>query len=242
MQLRRILFCNALGFALILSWWLPSVLFWTKLDDDVFFFFNQFISPVYPRWVEALALLNTRAFDHIMFGLLVVILFFAMLRDKSGSWPKWLAIGLIMAAVGALFGEMLHVHLLMERPSPTLFHDGANLLTDYTLVNAKAEAANSFPSDHGLLAMVFATFMLRFADRLIASLSVAVAILVTLPRIMVGGHWVSDVYFGALSIALVALPWILCNAYIMRLVEQMARFFAASFRRLVASLTGSKGV
>ncbi|MBZ5487080.1 phosphatase PAP2 family protein [Halomonas aquamarina] len=233
MQIRRILFYNLLGLALILSWWLPSVLFWTKLDDDVFFFFNQFISPVYPRWVEALALLNTRAFDKVMFGVLLVMLFFAMLRDRNGSWPKWLAIGLIMSAVGALLGEMLHMHLLMARPSPTLWHDGVNLLNDYTYLDAKATASNSFPSDHGLLAMIFASFMLRFADRLIASLAVAVAIFVTLPRIMVGGHWVSDVYFGALAIALVVLPWLLCNSYITRLIERMAAFFDSAFGRLV---------
>ena len=232
MQTRRILFYNLLGLALILSWWLPSVLLWTKLDDDVFFFFNQFISPMYPRWTEALALLNTRAFDKVMFVVLLTMLFFAMRRDRDGGWPKWLAIGLIMSAVGALLGEMLHVHLLMARPSPTLWHEGVNLLDDYTYRNAKATAANSFPSDHGLLAMVFASFMLRFADRLIASLSVAIAILVTLPRIMVGGHWVSDVYFGALAIALVVLPWILCNAYIVCLIERMAARFDTLFRQL----------
>lgn len=236
MQIRRILFYNLLGLALILSWWLPSVLFWTKLDDDVFFFFNQFISPVYPRWIEVLALLNTRAFDKIMFGVLLLMLFLAMLRDHHGSWPKWLAIGLIMSAVGALLGELLHVHLLMARPSPTIVHDGVNLLTDYTYVNAKATAANSFPSDHGLLAMVFASFMLRFADRLIASLAVTITIFVTLPRIMVGGHWVSDVYFGALAIALVVLPWVLCNAYITRLIERMATVFDNAFHKLQRSL------
>ncbi|RUR39538.1 phosphatase PAP2 family protein [Vreelandella populi] len=232
MQIRRILFYNLLGLVLILSWWLPSLLFWTKLDDDVFFFFNQFISPVYPRWIEVLALFNTRTFDKIMFGVLLVMLFLAMLRDRNGSWPKWLAIGLIMSAVGALLGELLHVHLLMARPSPTIVHDGANLLTDYTYMNAKATAANSFPSDHGLLAMVFASFMLRFADRLIALVAVAITIFVTLPRIMVGGHWVSDVYFGALAIALVVLPWILCNTYITRLIERMAAFFDSAFQKL----------
>ena len=232
MQIRRILFYNLLGLALILSWWLPSVLLWAKLDDDVFFFFNQFISPVYPRWTEVLALFNTRAFDKIMFGVLLVMLFFAMLRDRNGSWPKWLAIGLIMSAVGALLGELLHVHLLMARPSPTIVHDGANLLTDYTYLNAKATAANSFPSDHGLLAMVFASFMLRFADRLIASLAVAIAVFVTLPRIMVGGHWVSDVYFGALAIALVVLPWVLCNVHITRLIKRMAAFFDNALHKL----------
>ncbi len=233
MHTRRIFFYNFLGFALIASWWLPSVLFWTKLDDDVFFFFNQFVSPVYPRWVETMALLNTRAFDKVMFGVLVIMLFFAMVRDKNGSWPKWLAIGLIMSAVGALLGEMLHMDLLAARPSPTVWHDDVNILNNYTYLNAKATASNSFPSDHGVLAMVFASFMLRFADRLIASLSVALAIFVTLPRILVGGHWVSDVYFGALAIVLVVLPWILCNSYISSLIDRMARFFDTAAHKLL---------
>ncbi|WP_110686481.1 phosphatase PAP2 family protein [Salinicola aestuarinus] len=231
MQVRRILFYNALALVLILSWWLPSVLFWTRLDDDVFYFFNQFIGPVYPHWTETLALLNTRAFDKIMFGVLVVMLFVAMVRDRNGGWQKWLAIGLIMSVVGALLNELLHTHFLMTRPSPTLWHGQVNLLSDYTALNAKTTASNSFPSDHGVMAMVFASFMLRFADRVTASLSVALTVMVTLPRIMVGAHWVSDVYFGALAIALVVLPWVLCNSQIQRLIDGMAQTFDRIYQR-----------
>lgn len=232
MQLRQILFYNVLAAVLIATWWLPSVLFWTYLDDDVFYFFNQFIGPLYPHWTETLALLNTRAFDHVMFGVLLGMLFLAMRRDRSGGWQKWLAIGLVMSAVAATMGALLHEHLLMARPSPTLWHGQVNLLSDYTTLHAKDSASDSFPSDHGLMAMVFASFMLRFADRLTAMLAVLLTVLVTLPRIMVGAHWVSDVYLGSLTIALVVLPWILCNSWITRLIARLASFFDIAYRRL----------
>ncbi|RAH37856.1 phosphatase PAP2 family protein [Halomonas sp. SL1] len=232
MQLRRILFYNLLGFALIASWWLPTALAWTRLDDDVFYFFNQFIGPAYPYWTEFLAALNTRTFDLAMFAVLMVMMFFAMHRDPRGSWQKWLAIGLVMSAVAALLGELLHQNLLAARPSPTLWHQDVNFLSEHTALAAKDEASNSFPSDHGLMAMVFASFMLRFADRLIASLAVALSVLVTLPRIMGGAHWVSDVYLGSLAIALVVLPWVLCNASISTLIRRLATFFDGACRRL----------
>lgn len=232
MDIRRILFYNLLALVLVISWWLPTVLFWTRLDDDVFFFFNQFIGPVYPHWTELLAVLNTRAFDKILFGVLLGILCMAMLRDRNGGWPKWLAIGLVMSAVAATLGALLHEHLLMVRPSPTLWHGQINLLSDYTSLHAKDSASDSFPSDHGLMAMVFASFMLRFADRLTAALAVTLTGLVTLPRIMVGAHWVSDVYLGSLAIALVVLPWVLCNAWIVRLIGAMAAAFDTLYRRL----------
>lgn len=59
--------------------------------------------------------------------------------------------------------------------------------------------------------MVFASFMLAFAPRRIALFSLAFVVLLSAPRIMVGAHWFSDVYLGSLSIALIALPWMLCT-------------------------------
>lgn len=57
--------------------------------------------------------------------------------------------------------------------------------------------------------MVFAAFMIRFADQRVAWASGIFVFILSAPRIMVGAHWFSDVYMGSPSIALFVLPWVL---------------------------------
>ncbi|WP_457808634.1 phosphatase PAP2 family protein [Kushneria sp. EE4] len=211
MNFRRILLYNLLGVALVTTWWLPQFLVWSSVDDAIFWFFNQFITADYPTWTSLLAALNTRAFDKAMFVLLVVMLYIAMKRDPRGSWLKWGAIGFVMTVTALIFQDIVHNVMTYKHASPTAMLDDVNLLSDLTTLPAKDSASSSFPSDHGLMAMIFAAFMWRFADRLIAWTATALVVLVCAPRIMVGAHWVSDVSVGALSIALIALPWLLCT-------------------------------
>ncbi|GHC14158.1 membrane protein [Kushneria pakistanensis] len=229
MNLHRILFYNLLGVALVTTWWLPQFLVWSSVDDAIFWFFNQFITADYPTWTEILAALNTRAFDKAMFVLLVVMLYIAMKRDPQGSWLKWGAIGVVMTITALILQDIIHNVMTYKHASPTAMLDDVNRLSALTTLPAKDSASSSFPSDHGLMAMIFAAFMWRFADRLMAGLATALVVIVCAPRIMVGAHWVSDVSVGALSIALIALPWVLCTPLVsgavhgvMRLLKKLA--------------------
>ncbi len=229
MNLRRILFYNLLGIALVTTWWLPQFLVWSSVDDAIFWFFNQFITADYPTWTSILAAFNTRAFDKMMFVLLVVMLYIAMKRDPQGSWLKWGAIGLVMTVTALILQDIIHNAMTYKHASPTAMLDGVNLLTQLTTLPAKDTASSSFPSDHGLMAMIFAAFMWHFADRLVAWTATALVVIACAPRIMVGAHWVSDVSIGALSIALITLPWLLCTPLVsssvhgvMRLLKRLA--------------------
>ncbi|REC93553.1 phosphatase PAP2 family protein [Kushneria indalinina] len=233
MNLRRILFYNLLGVTLVTTWWLPQFLVWSSVDDAIFWFFNQFITADHPTWTSILAGLNTRAFDKAMFVLLVVMLYAAMKRDPQGSWLKWGVIGFVMTATALVLQDIIHNLMTYKHASPTGMLDNVNLLTNLTSLPAKDTASSSFPSDHGLMAMIFAAFMWHFADRLIAWLATALVVLVCAPRIMVGAHWVSDVYVGALSIALIALPWVLCTPLASAAVNNLIQLF----KRLSAALS-----
>ena len=224
MNLRRILFYNLLGVTLVTTWWMPQFLVWSSVDDAIFWFFNQFITADYPTWTTLLAALNTRAFDKAMFVLLVVMLYIAMKRDPLGSWFKWGAIGLVMTVTALILQDIVHNLMTYKHASPTAMLDDVNLLSELTTLPAKDTASSSFPSDHGLMAMIFAAFMWRFADRLLAWSATALVVLVCAPRIMVGAHWVSDVSVGALSIALIALPWVLCTPLVSGAVQGVVRF------------------
>ncbi|KAA0020969.1 phosphatase PAP2 family protein [Salinicola corii] len=212
MDLKRIIAFNLTGLLLLLSWALPHGLPWTDLDDRIFWAFNQWITPENGLWDNLLALLNTRFFDAASFGVMGVLFTIAMRRDpRPDRLRRWFGIGVTMLLTAGVIAIVTNKAITYGHPSPTRFFEHAARLTDIVSIPTKDSASNSFPGDHGLMLMIFAGFMLRFADRRTAGWSIAFVLLLSAPRIMVGAHWFSDVYMGALSIALLALPWVLCT-------------------------------
>ncbi|MGM8932997.1 phosphatase PAP2 family protein [Salinicola halophyticus] len=212
MQWKRVLGLNLTGLVLLLSWALPHGLPWTDLDDRIFWTFNHWITPENGLWDDLLALLNTRFFDAASFGVMGVLFTIAIRRDpRPDRWRRWFGIGVTMLLTAGVIAVVTNKAITYGHPSPTRFFAHAAHLTDIVSIPTKDSASNSFPGDHGLMLMIFAGFMLRFADRRTAGWSIAFVLLLSAPRIMVGAHWFSDVYMGALSIALLALPWILCT-------------------------------
>lgn len=211
-NLKRIVAFNLTGLLLLLSWAWPHGVFWLDLDDKVFWTFNHWITPDNGLWDDALALLNTRFFDAASFGVMGVLFIIAMRRDaRPDRVRRWVGIGMTMLLTAGVLALVTDKAITYGHPSPTRFFANAMHLTDIVSIPTKDGAANSFPGDHGLMLMIFAGYMLRFADRRVATWSVAFVVLLSAPRIMVGAHWFSDVYMGALSIALLALPWVLCT-------------------------------
>jgi membrane-associated phospholipid phosphatase len=211
-QWKRLIGLNLTALGLLLSWALPHGLPWNHLDDRIFWTFNQWITPSHKRWDDILALLNTRFFDAASFAVMGGLFVVAMRRDpRPDRLRHWFGIGLTMLLTAAIIAVVTNKAITYGHPSPTRFFAHAARLTDIVSIPTKDVASNSFPGDHGLMLMIFAGFMLRFADRRIAAWSVAFVLVLSAPRIMVGAHWFSDVYMGALSIALLILPWVLCT-------------------------------
>lgn len=163
---RRILLFNALGVALLLSWALPSFTLWTYLDDGVFWFFNHTISDNHPRWNVVLAALNNRKYDMLIMLAMLVTMAAASYRDQQGGFRRWFGIGVTMLITAGLINELVRTVVTYSHPSPTRFFDDANLLSQFVHFATKDQAGNSFPGDHGIMAMIFAAFMLTFGDRL----------------------------------------------------------------------------
>ncbi|WP_110674861.1 phosphatase PAP2 family protein [Salinicola sp. RZ23] len=212
LDLKRIVAFNVTGLLLLLSWAWPHDVLWSDLDDRIFWFFNALITPEPNWWDDTLAILNHRAFDMISLAIMGLLFLWAMLRDPHPErLTRWIGIGVTMVLTAGVLALFTTKGISYGHPSPTRFFANAMRLTDVVSIPTKDSASNSFPGDHGLMLMVFAGFMLRFAARRIALLSMAFVVLLSAPRIMVGAHWFSDVYMGALSIALIALPWVLCT-------------------------------
>lgn len=227
MHFRRLLVLNAVGLVLLTCWWVPTLDFWAILDSDIFWGFNLLISPLNPHWDTLLGLLNTRAFDACSFLMMGALFTWAMLSDERPyRYRHWLSIGITMLLTAGLISLFVLRVISYEHASPTRMFTHAQHLSELVSFKTKDSASNSFPGDHGLMLMVFASFMLVFAPRRIALWSLAFVVLLSAPRIMVGAHWFSDVYLGSLSIALIALPWVLCTPLARTTASRMERSLA----------------
>ncbi|MDN6298156.1 MAG: phosphatase PAP2 family protein [Halomonas sp.] len=229
---RRILLFNALGVALLLSWALPSFTLWTYLDDGVFWFFNHTISDNHPRWNVVLAALNNRKYDMLIMLAMLVTMAAASYRDQQGGFRRWFGIGVTMLITAGLINELVRTVVTYSHPSPTRFFDDANLLSQFVHFATKDQAGNSFPGDHGIMAMIFAAFMLTFGDRLTRIVSLVLVACAVAPRIMVGAHWLSDILVGSLSITLLLLPWVLCTPLARKSSATVSRYVERGEKKL----------
>lgn len=213
MAFRTLFLLNLIGFLLLGSWLLPATTgYWQLLDDFIFWHTNQYITPEHPLLVWVLSWTNIRAFDTVVFCTMAVLFIGCMLSDyhQPGWLAKWFFCGLIMGIVAGLGGFFIHEYLTYSRPSPTLVYNNVNLLSNLTHLPVKDTAINSFPGDHGFMSMVFSFFIICFSRKpLSIILSLFLTFLITLPRILVGAHWVSDVYMGSLSLMLIVSPWLI---------------------------------
>ncbi|MCE8017876.1 phosphatase PAP2 family protein [Halomonas sp. MCCC 1A17488] len=207
----RILLFNLLGALLVWSWLSPSLLFWTELDDAVFFTTNAWLSGDNDAWVLFVAALNTRVFDVASLLVLLALFVWAMSRDPwhPNRLLRWGGIGVAMLLAAVFIAQGVRLAIPYTHPSPTLVYDNVNLVTQLVDLPTKDSSASSFPGDHGINLFLFAAFMWRFAGLRVALVSAAFAVLLSAPRILSGAHWFSDVFFAALAINLIATPWIL---------------------------------
>lgn len=209
-----------LGALIALSWWLlPGHGFWARWDVGIFQGFNALLAEPGP-WRLAMAITNNRLFDLVSLSCMVLMLLTLFLRSDGAGRARWVAIGLLMVITALLLNRIGHM-VPVERPSPTLSVPGALRLTALIDFPTKDSSGDSFPGDHGLMLMIFAAFMLRFAPRWMGLTACLMVVVFTLPRIMVGAHWFTDIYMGSLSICLIFLPWLLLTPLSERVLARL---------------------
>lgn len=205
-NLLLILLFNLLGIALFFSWYLSENHgFWQSIDSAIFFFFNQKIGTS-PAFLNLVAITNNRAFDScslLAMGLLYLSFF---LRENPAGRRRLLIIGLVMLLTAVVLNQFGHI-LPVKRASPTLTFSDINRVSKLSGLPTKDASSDSFPGDHGIMLIIFACFMLRYFTRRAFLLALAIVVVFSLPRIMIGAHWFTDIAVGSLSVVLVGLSW-----------------------------------
>lgn len=211
-----IIICNILG-ALLLGSWLASTPTagyhgpWLALDQSVFYFFNQKLAQG-TAFTYFTAFVNLCAFDVVAFVAMLAI-FYSYYRKSNVEGKRWLfCIGVAML-VSAVIIKQFDKLLPIDRASASVYFDqlyhNVNWVSQLSGWPAKDRSGSSFPGDHGMMLLIFAVYMWKYIGKDAFIKAMAVFIIFSLPRIMGGAHWFTDVFVGSVSFVLLVLSWIL---------------------------------
>ncbi|AYZ33784.1 phosphatase PAP2 family protein [Serratia sp. FDAARGOS_506] len=224
-----ILFFNLLGIALFLSWFLPANHGgWFTLDSAIFFFFNRHLATD-PAFLHLVAITNNRAFDVIsLLAMGLLYLFFYLKQDAAGR-RRLVITGVVMLLTAVVLNQLGHL-LPVKHPSPTLTFDNINRVSELTGIPTKDASGDSFPGDHGMMLIIFSCFMLRYFGRGAFAVALLITLVFSLPRVMIGAHWFTDIAVGSLSVVLVGASWVLMTPCSDWIVERLNRLLPGSHR------------
>ncbi|HIE0650998.1 TPA: phosphatase PAP2 family protein [Serratia marcescens] len=224
-----ILFFNLLGVALFLSWFLPANHGgWFTLDSAIFFFFNRHLATD-PAFLHLVAITNNRAFDVIsLLAMGLLYLYFYLKQDAAGR-RRLVITGVVMLLTAVVLNQLGHL-LPVKHPSPTLTFDNIHRVSELTGIPTKDASSDSFPGDHGMMLIIFSCFMLRYFGRDAFAVALLITLVFSLPRVMIGAHWFTDIAVGSLSVVLVGASWVLMTPCSDWIVERLNRLLPGKHR------------
>ncbi|CNB42163.1 phosphatase PAP2 family protein [Yersinia intermedia] len=207
-NLPTILLLNFIGIALFLSWYIPANHgIWFKIDSAIFYYFNQHLLSS-PLFLHLVAITNNRIFDVISLICMGLLYLYFYMKETPAGRRRLIVTGVVMLLTAVILNQLGHL-LPVSHPSPTLTFDNINRVSELTGIPTKDASSDSFPGDHGMMLMIFACFMLRYFSQGAFAIALLIVVIFSMPRVMIGAHWFTDIAVGSLSIVLVGMGWVL---------------------------------
>jgi len=187
---------------------------------------------------------RNRAFDEIVFVIsaknmlkmvpLVTVLWWAWFSERTVARRETVIKGLLASMVAVALARTLIFQLPMRlRPlhDPTM-----NFIVPYGPSDTILEHWSSFPSDHAAVACALATAIFICSRRLGIIAFIWAALVIALPRVYLGFHYLSDVICGGAIgvLAMLLLTWLPTPKRLLGLCERLevshsGVFYAALF-------------
>lgn len=208
---------NVLAMILLLSLFSPlTAPAWSSIDLSVFQFLNGSLEG-HPRLQQFWAMANNRWAD--WFEDLCILGFYTAAVYKTAPEKRkervfqLLFCILITAVTIIVINRFLCRDLLkLRRKSPTqIVPDAINLQDLVPWISFKVNTSKSFPGDHATTALMFAFSYAYFVRGKLAIAALIYGLLLCLPRLVVGAHWISDTIVGSGAIVMLSLSWALCS-------------------------------
>lgn len=211
---RKFLLCHLLVLLLILSFLTPPFsAFWNFLDVGFFKLLNGSLEGR-KSWQLFWALLNHSYMDWVGDAMMVGYFLYFIFKGKRGSRQSRAAAfvfcGLYIAAIAFFVNRIFfRKYLTFHRDSPSYVVDSCvRLSREFDWLSIKDGSSKSFPGDHATTAISFFLCFRYFAGWKPGLAALGYTLLVSLPRLVLGAHWLSDVVIGSIPIATLCFAWI----------------------------------
>ncbi len=179
--------------------------------------------------MHLVAITNNRAFDVIsLLAMGLLYLYFYLKQDAAGR-RRLVITGVVMLLTAVVLNQLGHL-LPVKHPSPTLTFDNIHRVSELTGIPTKDASSDSFPGDHGMMLIIFSCFMLRYFGRGAFAVALLITLVFSLPRVMIGAHWFTDIAVGSLSVVLVGASWVLMTPCSDWIVERLNRLLPGKHR------------
>lgn len=180
---------------------------WHSIDVAVFKFLNETIrdsKPLQYFW----AALNHKRMDLVED--VIFLLFFiwgVVSAPRNKRWHKIAQFVFVIAFAATVVQFVNRTYFRYNTPFPR--HSPSLVVTPCVRISeeipwkhVKDETVASFPGDHATTLLLFGLLYTPFVPRKLSRAAWAYILLRTLPRLVLGAHWFSDIAVGSLSIAL----------------------------------------
>lgn len=226
-----ILLLNAAGLALFLSWYLPvNHGFWFPVDAGIFHFFNeQLVKSKVILWLVAIT--NNRAFDGCSLLAMGCLMLSFWLKEDATGRRRIILIGLVMLLTAVVINQLAQGLMPVKRSSPSLFFPNIHRVSELLNISTKDASKDSFPGDHGMMLLIFASFMLRYFGKKAFAVALIIVVVFAFPRVMIGAHWLTDIVIGSLSAVLIGVPWVLMTPLSDRLIALFDRYLPGKMQQ-----------
>lgn len=235
---RTFLLLHLLAFLLLGSWLVPFTRrYWDIFDLAVFRLLNTSIvsSPI-TQFFWAIA--NVRFVD--IFGAIYTTTFFLLyVFEKKEKRPLrlaqfiylcfWMEIGILLSKEGATW-LLKSINFMRDSPS-YLYHCPVLLSKVAPWLVVKDCSHCSFPSDHALIALQWASFIWFFCGTRLGLLALISATFFVLPRLIAGAHWITDLLIGSMTMILILLAWSTCTSIYPTLMAVFEKWTRKIFRQ-----------
>jgi putative acetyltransferase len=236
-NLKALVLCQVAAFALLGSWFFPPTrAVWDAVDETVFRVFNASLRHGPEWWRQFWAIGNYKFFDGLPALLTVVWFFKFALDDGRRHLVRRFALGAMIVLFTVAVHETTKIEALrVYRSSPTIVREEAvRLNEEITWIEFKIESPLSFPGDHDIFLFMLTIFFWCYGGRRYGLPYAVGTVIFTLPRMVVGAHWLTDNLVGAGSIALGSMSLLLATplaSLFLAILEPPARLTLRRFQR-----------
>ena len=194
---------------LSLSWFIPlTQQYWQHLDTHTYFLLNKSLIG-HSFLQQAAAWINSRYGDWLYESIIVgtYLIYIALPTSQSRKAKAYNMLQAMLCIVLVqIINKMIFCELLsLTRHSPSMTLERYVDLSAFSYPNNKVISYNSFPADHAITLFLCSLFSWQHFNKPIATGVTVLSLLMILPRLASGAHWLSDVILGAGVIA--ALSW-----------------------------------